>query len=303
MASRPGGSGRAPADAVRRHGGDWAVSPSVAAVIVNYRTKKLTRAAVASVLSEPDVAEVVVVDNGSGDGSLDYLRESVTDDRVTLVDAGWNRGFGQGVNLGVANSRSPLILILNSDATVMAGSIAVLRHALTADDGVGVVAPAIYCEDGYTLQPGAFGRLPKRSDIVLGRWSKANRVRPAPDEAAPEWVSGVAMLVRRDDFTGVGGFDERFNMYFEDLDLCRRLRHLGKVAHRQAAAAVVHLGGRSWQSRTDQRERFQQSKLTYFQGLGASDAELRYVRVMKRIRTGVARKGVPHAEADSEPSG
>ena len=100
------------------------------------------------------------------------------------------------------------------------------------------------------------------------------------------------MLVRRSDFTGVGGFDERFEMYFEDLDLCRRLRQRGKVARREASAAVVHIGGKSWQSRTDQRECFHESKLKYFESVGATPPELYYVRMMKLVRMGVHRQRV-----------
>lgn len=264
-------------------------SPSIAAVIVNYRTKALTGAAARSVLADPDVAEVVIVDNGSEDDSAAYLRGALPDPRVRVVESGHNRGFGQGVNLGVANSLAPLLLILNSDATVTSGSLAKMKRALLADERVGVVAPAIYCPDGRNLQPGAYGRLPGRGDILLGRWSSTNRGRPAADDVAPEWVSGVAMLLRRSDFAAVGGFDERFEMYFEDLDLCRRLRERGKEARREACAAVVHIGGKSWQSRTDQRQCFQQSKVTYFENLGATPLELQYVRLVKRVRTGLLR--------------
>lgn len=262
------------------------MSASVAAIIVNYRTGTLTRAAAASVLAQPEVAEVVVVDNGSGDGSAGYLRHTLTDPRVKIVETNHNRGFGQGVNLGVADSSAPLLLILNSDATVMPGALAVLVQALVADEGIGVVAPAIYSSDGRSLQPTAYGRLPTRPDILRGRWS-----RSSPDETAPEWVSGVAMMVRREDFLGVGGFDKRFEMYFEDLDLCRRLRDRGQVARREPSAVVVHIGGKSWQSRTDQRECFQRSKAAYFQNIGATPLELQYVRLLKRVRTGLSRRG------------
>ena len=205
---------------------------------------------------------------------------------MAVVEAGHNRGFGQGVNLGVGRTCAPLLLVLNSDATVMPGAVAVLVDALTADEGVGVVAPAIYSADGRSLQPTAYGRLPTRRDILLGRWS-----RSSPDETAPEWVSGVAMIVRREDFIGVGGFDPRFEMYFEDLDLCRRLREQGKVARRAPSAAVVHIGGKSWQSRTDQRECFQRSKAAYFQNIGATALELQYVRLLKRVRAPAAWSG------------
>ncbi|HEX3622117.1 MAG TPA: glycosyltransferase family 2 protein [Acidimicrobiales bacterium] len=259
-----------------------------AAVIVNYRTKELTADATWSVLAEPEVREVVVVDNASGDGSVEFLRAQIGDRRVRVVESDANRGFGPGVNAGVASCEAPLLLVLNSDATLRPGSLGLLAKALLADPTVGVVAPAVLEPDGR-LQPGAYGRLPKRRDIVLSNgWvsPRADRVR---NEAAPGWVSGVAMLLRRADFLAVGGFDERFSMYLEDVDLCRRLRDAGKSVHREPSAAVVHHGGKSWGSRREQTRRFHQSKLRYFENLGASRLELRLVRLTGSVRSALLR--------------
>ena len=266
-----------------------------AAIIVNYRTMRLTRAAVSSVLAEADTREVVVVDNASGDGSADYLATTIADERVRIVECDRNRGFGQAANIGVANSRSPLILVVNSDATLVSGSLRRLADTLLADDGVGVVAPAVYCADGMSLQAGAYGRLPRRREIVFGDWSMKARADTPSDGAEPEWVSGVAMLLRRSDFAAVGGFDESFEMYFEDLDLCRRLRERGKSVRRQPLAGVVHMGGRSWQSRTDQVQCFHVSKLRYFEKLGATKFDLCCVRLLGLVRTALAWRPGPVA--------
>lgn len=257
-------------------------------VIVNFRTMALTVKAIASVLSEEEVQEVVVVDNASGDGSADHLRRAFADDRVRVVESDRNRGFGPAVNLGAASCTSPLLLILNSDAALLPGSLGRLARALAGDDSIGVVAPAVYEPDGRTLQPGAYGRLPARRDIFFGH----GRINPSAensDEATPGWVSGVAMLLRRADFEAVGGFDEGFGMYFEDIDLCRRLRDAGNSVRREPTAAVVHGLGQSWQSRRDQRRRFHQSKLRYFQKLGATRLELGWLRLAGLIRTRMER--------------
>lgn len=235
-------------------------------------------------LAEPEVREVVVVDNASGDGSPELLRQAFSDPRVRIVESATNRGFGPGVNLGVANSASPLVLVLNSDATLSPGSLALLADTLTGDRTVGVVAPAVYEPDGRTPQWGAFGALPRRRELVVGPW------RPGSAPAAPEWVSGVALLVRRSDFESVGGFDEDFGMYFEDLDLCRRLRALGKVVRRQPAASAVHGLGKSWESKGEQWRRFQQSKIVYLKKLGASRAEIWCARVLAGVNAALARR-------------
>lgn len=260
-------------------------SAHTAVVIVNYQTMLLTRDAVASVLAEPEVKEVVVVDNGSGDGSARYLRDAFLDERVRVVESGQNRGFAGGVNLGVGCCRSPLLLVLNSDATLVPGSLATLARVLTAHASTGVAAPAVYRPDGRSLEPRAYGRLPTRFDLVLGKGWARPRHRQGRSENDLGWVSGVAMLLRKVDFLAVGGFDEGFSMYFEDLDLCRRLGAAGKSIRREPAAGVVHLGGESWRSKREQKRRFHESKVRYCQKLGATGLELRWVRLAGVVRT------------------
>lgn len=268
----------------------------VAVVILNYRTPELTGAAVQSVLSEPGVDEVIVVDNGSADGSAEFLEGTFAAERVRVVRSNTNRGYGQAANIGVAVARSPLVLLMNSDATLVPGSLEPLIAELLADARLGVVAPAVYGPDGVTLQSRSYGRLPRRREVLFRGWS-AEAGRSTPIDRDPEWVSGVAMLLRRADFDGVGGFDERFTMYFEDLDLCLRLRQGGKLVRRVPSAGVVHMGGRSWQVPSDQVRCFHESKLRYFEKLGAAGMDLRCVRVLGRIRIALARRQARRTEA------
>lgn len=263
--------------------------PDVAAVIVNYRTKELTAAAVTSVLVEPEVREVVVVDNGSGDGSAGHLRSTFAGEPVRIVESGANLGFGPAVNLGALECRAPLLLILNSDATVVPGSLGRMVEALTGDDRTGVVAPTVYRTDG-SLQPGVYGRLPVRRDAVRSSGWVRTRADDPRQAAAPGWVSGVAMLLRREDFLGMGGFDEAFTMYLEDVDLCRRIREAGKEVRRVPGAGVVHQGGGTWQSPRERRRRFHESKLRYFQKVGAGRVALGCVRLAAAVRVGASRR-------------
>lgn len=267
-------------------------------VIVNYRTPDLTMAAVASVLSEPEVREVVVVDNASDDGSAAQLRGALqllsaaqlrgaTDQRVKVVESPQNGGFGAGVNRGALECTGPLLFVLNSDAAVRPGCLRLLAEALVVDDAVGIVAPAVYGPDGISLEPATFGALPDPHQVVLGHpWARFGGRRQAPAE--PEWVSGVAMLLRKSDFTRVGRFDEAFTMYFEDIDLCRRILDGGKSVRRVPAAAVVHAGGGSWRSNSAKRRRFHESKVLYLEKVGATPFELRCVKVLGRLRIAIA---------------
>jgi GT2 family glycosyltransferase len=138
------------------------------------------------------------------------------------------------------------------------------------------------------MQAGVYGRLPRRTDLLRSTgWVSARRAGTG-DHRSPGWISGVAMLVRRSDFVALGGFDEAFVMYLEDVDLCRRLRERGRSVGREPGATVVHHGGRSWPSNADRVRRFHASRLLYFERLGATPLELGIVRLTARVRGMVA---------------
>lgn len=247
--------------------------PDVAVVVVNFRTQELTVDAVRSVLVDPAVAEVVVVDNGSGDGSAAFLRSALSDPPVRVVESPTNLGFGRGVNLGVAASHAPFVFLLNSDAVARPGALDALRRVLAEDSGVGVVAPAVYLADGRTLQDGAYGPMPAPRALLRTKHGGRGR-RSDRSDCAPGWVSGVAMMMRRDVFESIGGFDPDFVMYLEDVDLCRRIRDAGMLVAREPSASVVHLGGRSAMMPADRVEQFHRSKAVYLRKAGAGPLQL-----------------------------
>jgi GT2 family glycosyltransferase len=282
--------------------GDGADGGGIAVVIVNYRTAELTAVAANSALAEPDVEEVVVVDNASGDGSADGLRAELCDPRVRVVEAPANLGFGRGVNLGVEYCTAPMVLILNSDACVRPGCLRLLVQRLGTGP-VGVAAPAVYRSDGVTLQTDAFGRLPDPHRMSLRALPTTRDRRRRADERLPGWVSGVAMLVHRAEFLSLGGFDPGFMMYLEDVDLCRRYGEQGRLVAREPAASVVHLGGGSSTSRVEQVEQFQTSKLVYLQRSGASSARLRLAAALRLLRLLMVRSGAGAAHRSRTAGG
>jgi len=266
---------------------------ATAVVIVNYRTMHLTARAVSSVITEPEVREVVVVDNASGDGSAEFLRGELTDPRARVVAAPRNLGFGQGVNLGADLCTAPLLFLLNSDATVVPGALAVLAGTLLAEASTGVVAPAIYGSDGTNLQPGAHGVFP-----TLGTILRRTNSRP-PETLTPDWVSGVAMLLRRSDFESLGGFDTEFEMYLEDVDLCRRLRLMGKHVQRQLDAGVVHVGNQSWESYDRALKTAHRSRGAYFRKAGLSTGQRLAIEGIRLLRLGLQRTRLRRSLPDS----
>jgi len=254
----------------------------VSVIIVNFRTRELTAEAVRSVLDDPALHGVVVVDNGSGDGSAAFLREAFPLPQVQVVESPENLGFGRGVNLGATVAEAPFFFLLNSDAVVRPGTLGLLRRVLVDDPGAGVVAPAVYLADGRTLQDDAFGPMPATNALLRTDRSRRNGNDPG-------WVSGVAMMLRRDDFLALGGFDPDFVMYLEDVDLCRRIVASGKRVVREPSATVVHLGGRSGMVPGARVDQFHRSKLVYLRKAGAGPLQLRCAAVLRMARLVVLR--------------
>jgi N-acetylglucosaminyl-diphospho-decaprenol L-rhamnosyltransferase len=220
----------------------------VDAVVVSYNSRATLRDCVSSLSGEPGV-RAIVVDNASPDDALD----TIADLGPTIVQTGRNGGFSFGCNAGVAAGDAPYVLLLNPDARLEDGALDALRALLDADPTVGLAAPLILEDDG-TPAP-SLRRFPSLR-TALGQALFLHRLVPAADEllhdpelyARPhdaEWVSGACMLIRRDALARIGGMDERFFLYCEDTDLCRRLWNAGLTVRFTPAAVARHVGGAS----------------------------------------------------------
>ncbi len=216
---------------------------SVSIVIVSFNARADLERCLESLHSAPPAAthEIVVVDNGSTDGSADAARRW-TDVRV--IDAGGNVGFARANNIGIRASRSEHLLLLNSDTIVPPGAIDGLLAELDADPQVAVVGPRLV--DGQGRAELSFGRmigpLNELRQKRLGRSPLGELTRR---RHYPDWVSGACLLVRRADAEAVGLLDERYFMYTEDVDFCAAIRARGRRILFTPAVEVVHLRGRS----------------------------------------------------------
>ncbi|RUR01336.1 glycosyltransferase family 2 protein [Labedella endophytica] len=198
---------------------------------------------------------VVISDNGSTDGAPQ--RESAArGGDVRVLENAENLGYGKAVNRAAAGATEDWILIVNPDVVMHPGSIDDLVAEAAARPEVGVVGPRILDGEGNTY-PSA--RPLPRLFLGIGHgvlstvapnnpWSR--RYRPA-DLAAVDhpfdtgWLSGACLLVRRDVFEAIGGFDDAFFMYFEDVDLGRRIGQAGYLCRYTPAAVVTHVGAHS----------------------------------------------------------
>ncbi len=214
--------------------------PALTIIIVNWNVRDLLRACLTSVLAglEADAlsAEVIVVDNNSADHSADMV--SAEFPLVTLIANDRNLGFGTANNQGLAASTGENVLFLNPDTVVRPGTFGALLDFLAEHPEVACVGPRLLNPDGST-QPSRRGFPQLRTAFVestpLQRYAGGlQSVRQFYRQDAPEdeaqqvdWIVGAAMLIRRSVLEEVGGFDESFFMYSEEMDLCFRIKQAG----------------------------------------------------------------------------
>jgi N-acetylglucosaminyl-diphospho-decaprenol L-rhamnosyltransferase len=251
--------------------------PTIGAIIVSYNTCELLRACLASLRGCTLPLHVVVVDCASSDGSAAMVRAAFPD--VCLLEPGRNLGFAGGNNLGLRrvlsaefsvmssaapnsklktqNSKLDYILLLNPDTVVHSGAIEALAAFLEAHPRVGAVGPRLLNPDG-TLQPAAF-RFPTLAMTALdlfppgealpgrlyGSWWHG-RYPQEREGRAPFPIDhplGACILARRAAVEQVGGLDEGFFMYAEEVDWCYRMRRAGWAIWQAPDACVTHVGG------------------------------------------------------------
>lgn len=202
-------------------------------------------------------ARVVVVDNQSQDGSVAALHDWIVAhdgrDVIRLVEAEENGGFAAGNNIGIRAVNANYYLLLNSDTIVRSGAISILLHTAEEHPDAGIVSPRLEWPDG-TPQESCFRYLSPMSEFIDAAQTgpirtalnRFNVPLPVSNEIVhPQWTSFACALVRRDLINDIGFMDEKFFMYFEDVEFCRRVRNAGWAIINNPNARVVHLRGGS----------------------------------------------------------
>jgi N-acetylglucosaminyl-diphospho-decaprenol L-rhamnosyltransferase len=238
------------------------VTLDLSVIIVNWNTRDLLERCLRSVYEtvSETTFEVIVIDNASSDGSRHMVRERFP--QVRILANGENVGFARANNQAAMVSEGRYLLLLNSAALLQAGTVQALRDLAKTQPYAGVTGAQLRNPDGsFQASHSPFPTLWREILILsgLGRWL-FGRQYPShgPDEnrgpQEVDYVEGACLLVRHEAYTAVGGLDEGYFMYAEDVDLCRTMRQQGWQVWYQPAAVVTHLGGGSSASRRPERE-------------------------------------------------
>jgi N-acetylglucosaminyl-diphospho-decaprenol L-rhamnosyltransferase len=238
---------------------------TVSIVIVSFNARPDLERCLESLHASPPAAatEIIVVDNGSTDGSADAVRRWPG---VRLIDAGANLGFAAANNIGIRAGESTNILLLNSDTIVPAGAIDRIVLELDREAAVAVVGPRLV--DGAGRAELSFGRMiGPLNEFRQKRLARSAEVEQLTRQRRyPDWVSGACLLVRRVDAEAVGGLDERYFMYAEDVDFCAAIRGRGRRILFTPDVEVTHLRGRSASSApAATQEHYRRSQIAFYE--------------------------------------
>jgi len=230
--------------------------PELSLIFVNYRSVGTLAASLASLAEEIGTGpiEIIIVNNDpSEQDPIDRLAGRFP---VRIVDSGKNIGFGAASNLGAQEAGANILGFLNPDTRLAEGSLReIVRHFETHPE-TGIAGASLVGPDGKpeTWSSGPSATLGRILGNNLGFLHESPKRNDAP--ITIDFVSGAALFIRRSLFRRLGGFDERFFLYFEDMDLCLRARTQGSTVIRMPKPIFTHRGGASQRSVTEQKHHY-----------------------------------------------
>jgi len=219
-------------------------------VIVNYNGKTIIGDCIYSIRKYITVPyEIIVVDNFSADGSQEYLKYNFSDINLLLNET--NEGFAKGNNIGVKKSIGKYILLLNNDA-FLSQDIKLLIDLMESDKNIGVAGIKMYGQEGEYRHSAGFFPVAWRLFKISSLYNKKNgfsdgQFKSLKNDSPPyyevDWVEGSFLLTRRSLWNSVGGLDDSYFMYVEDVDYCKMIKNAGFKTVYYPSLNYVHIGG------------------------------------------------------------
>lgn len=248
-------------------------TPVVSIIIISYNTKAMTLDCIQSVIDQTTVPyELIVMDNASDDGSAEAIAEAFPD--IQLMAEEVNHGFAKANNLAAQHGTGAYLLLLNPDTLVLEGALDTLITFAEANPEAGIWGGRHLDADGVmrkdtcwrqmslwntfcrmTGLTGLFSESEFFNSEAYGGWQR-DRVRQV------DVVTGALFLIKRDFWNDLGGFDLRYIMYGEEVDLCLRAAALGAAPLMTPEAEIIHYGGASQTVRADKQIRIMKAKMT-----------------------------------------
>lgn len=240
------------------------VNKKISIIIVNYKSEQFLSKCIASVyatMPQDLEFEIIVINNDTK--GISHITESF--DAVKIIDHRSNIGFGAAVNMGAKMADGKYLLFLNPDSEIRSTNIEDALTFFEKNKKVAIVGSKIVSEKGV-VQEWIGGQETGLYDLVRNNlnFPRSSYIWKSTVPISVDWVSGTALFAKKDFFQAVGGFDERFFMYFEDMDLCKRLRDQGKEIFYYPDFCVKHFSGQSYTDKARQKKDYYRSQEYYF---------------------------------------
>ena len=233
-------------------------------IIINYKTPRLTIDCIRSLFALPEAKnrEIIVIDNASEDGSVEILKDEFGA-KIQIIANKKNLGFSAANNQGAALSTGDFLLFLNSDTIVNKDIFKKCLDLFKADDKIGIISPRLKLESGES-QKNAFGYFPTFWGLITQAGKKEIIIPEVSQKFEVDWVSGCALMIRRDIFQKIGGWDDHFFLYFEDVDICRLVKKNGYKIVVNLESEITHLGGKSLAINSERKKYYYEAQNYYF---------------------------------------
>ncbi|HPN54681.1 MAG TPA: glycosyltransferase family 2 protein [Candidatus Moranbacteria bacterium] len=234
---------------------------SLSFIVVNYQSRDFLERCLASIYKQSFACsyEIIIVNNDNYplDGFLDKPF-------IKIINNNKNVGFGRACNLGARSSQNEFLFFLNPDAEILSAKIDTMLNFLKKNEKAGLLAPKMLSAHD-TIEPWSAGREITPLSIILNNVFKKNgQLSMDPNTLFEfDWVSGGCFIISKKFFLTCGGFDEKFFLYFEDVDLCKKIRSLGKKVFIFPQFNILHLGGKSFLNTQEQKGYYYQSQDYY----------------------------------------
>jgi len=242
------------------------IQPKISLIFVNYRSVKYLKKALESLFSfekEDALFEIIVINNDNSENEeLLQMKKQLP---FLLIQNDTNIGFGAGNNVGAKQARGSILGFINPDILWREENLHAIGTFFDKKKEVGILGMTILDPEGKE-EEWSVGKAPGLANLF---WNNVLPVKKNSSEIRRvslfDWVSGGALFIRKDLFFLASGFDEQFFLYFEDVDLCTRVRALGAAVVRHPDFAITHLGGKSKHSTNLQKKQFYSSQRKYFE--------------------------------------
>lgn len=232
-------------------------------IIINYKTPDLTADCLRSLLALGSASdlEIIVIDNASFDNSANLLKDEFGD-KIKLIESERNLGFSGANNLAAKKACGEILLFLNSDTILKEDIFPRLKNLFFRDEKLGAISPTLITLSGNE-QEAAYGKFPTLKKLVLRQIVKKDKEEKS-DLIETDWISGCAMAIKKKVFDKIKGFDENFFLYYEDVDICKRIKEVGYKVAMDKKSSLVHLGGASLGLNKKRKEYYYASQDYYF---------------------------------------